>query len=417
MSTLFLDPITDAWTLELADAARAQAWQTAQSQSTPHRRWVAYMNQLCLTAVENLLGIGSQTGSKTGSNLPCSWVADAASRTDIWELVEGSALTVGEHRLILLPTESVDALELAVPQEWVDIPDWAGDYYVAVQLAADEASLRILGYATHPQLKAQGDYDAFDRTYRYDCEDLIPWESFGLIHAADNASQTRTPDQHHALPLATIHSTQAETLIQRLGNPNEPLPRLEIPFDQWGALLAQPSWCQRLGAARRGQAASAVPGRVIAPVTRLSNWLQQQFENGWQPLEGSSRLATRSFLQSRGSQDLEPGEPEEEAIAPRVYTVKPLALSNEAQLLLVLGVTPLRGGDRRIDLSLEPGETHGVLPQATQLRLLSDTGAELGQAQADANEMIEMQFRASPGETFAVEIRSENIRYFEQFEV
>ena len=35
---------------------------------------------------------------------------------------------------MLIPSEAIDDSELEVPQEWVDIPSWAADYYLAVQI-------------------------------------------------------------------------------------------------------------------------------------------------------------------------------------------------------------------------------------------------------------------------------------------
>jgi len=36
-----------------------------------------------------------------------------------------------------------DLTKRMVPQEWVDIPEWAADYYLAVQVNPDSGWLRI----------------------------------------------------------------------------------------------------------------------------------------------------------------------------------------------------------------------------------------------------------------------------------
>jgi hypothetical protein len=86
--------------------------------------------------------------------------AKAGMAPALWEMVNGSIVTVGKMRIALIPTEAVDRSELAVPQEWVDIPSWAADYYLGVQIDPDCRELTIYGFTTHQQLKNQATYDA-----------------------------------------------------------------------------------------------------------------------------------------------------------------------------------------------------------------------------------------------------------------
>ncbi len=406
MSTLFLDTITDAWTLPLTETDRQQAWQASQSQGNPERRWVTYLNRLTLNAFQQVC--------PSALNQPCAPWPSLAALPAIWEFTTGMAIALGEHRLVLIPTETVDASEFSVPQEWVDIPDWAADYYVSVQLTPNESELRILGCTSHQWLKTSADYDAFDRTYTCETEDLMAWESFALTYGRYAAAQTRGP----VAAIAPLDATQAQNLIQRLGNPQELLPRLEIPFAQWGALLANPVWREQLFAVHRGQ--SAVD--VLAPITQLSLWLQSQFDSLWQPLDSVPRLQAIPTRSRRAPATQIDGEvagngAENGAIAPMVHRVKPVTFNESVRLWLVLGVAPLQDGDRRIFLSLEPAEAEQALPGSVQLRLLSDAEEEIGQASAATTEVIEMQFRASPGEQFFVEISSEATRLLEHFEV
>ncbi|GAB1540292.1 hypothetical protein NUACC21_29610 [Scytonema sp. NUACC21] len=52
----------------------------------------------------------------------------------IWDVVNGTAITIGKTRLVLIPDEAADTETLTVPQEWVDIPEWMADYYLAIQV-------------------------------------------------------------------------------------------------------------------------------------------------------------------------------------------------------------------------------------------------------------------------------------------
>ncbi len=54
--------------------------------------------------------------------------------SDTWQFVNGSVLELNGKRIVLLPSKAIDRSELVIPQEWVDIPAWAGDYFMAVQI-------------------------------------------------------------------------------------------------------------------------------------------------------------------------------------------------------------------------------------------------------------------------------------------
>lgn len=71
--------------------------------------------------------------------------------SSIWEVVNGTAIGIGETRIVLIP-EAMDTDEYEVQAEWVDIPSWAADYYLAVQVNSEDCWLRIWGYTTHKKL-------------------------------------------------------------------------------------------------------------------------------------------------------------------------------------------------------------------------------------------------------------------------
>ena len=193
--------------LEIDHIAQQQAWPKSRALATPSSRWQAYLNQLCLETVCPWLA----EESNRGKALPCP---KAALLPTVWELVTGSAVEVGPLRFILLPTETIDLETLTVPQEWVDIPEWIGDYYLTVQVNVDEGWLRIAHFATHAQIKDKAEYDWRDRTYRLDNSHTISDLNVLWI------SQELYPEEVKRVavaPLPTLAKAQAENLIQRLG--------------------------------------------------------------------------------------------------------------------------------------------------------------------------------------------------------
>ncbi|AFY99666.1 DUF1822 family protein [Calothrix sp. PCC 6303] len=250
--TLMLEETTQLW-FELSETALTTAWQNSQNCSTPGSRWNAYLNRVCLDTFLPWLQEEYAPQAQTVANL-----ADLPS---IWEVVNGTAISFGGLRMVLIPTEAIDLSEMRIPQEWVDIPDWVADYYVAVQVNIDENSLRVWGYTTHSFLKNSAHYDASDRVYCLDQENLI--SDIDILWVARQIC----PDEITRLEvpaLAAPAQTQADNLLQRLGNREVLTPRLEVPFSIWGALLANQSWTNKLYQQRQG----------MPQQWSITNWLQ-----------------------------------------------------------------------------------------------------------------------------------------------
>lgn len=213
----------------------------SSSFSNPTSRYQGYINELCLSAVLPWIQEEFTSQAKVW---PTTTVLPS-----FWELVNGTAIVVDVTRFILVPSENIDDSELRVPQEWVDLPGWAGDYYLAVQVEPDEDYVRVWGYCTHEQLKNRGHYDAGDRTYAVDATEIIHDISvLALTQELCPQAITRAAIS----PLPTLPQTQAHNLITRLGKPEVVTPRLAIPFPLWGGLIEHGGWRQSLYQQRLG---------------------------------------------------------------------------------------------------------------------------------------------------------------------
>lgn len=217
----------------------AKPWN--QSFSTPGAQRRAELNQHCLNAFLPWL-------NEEQTAIPQIWTREEALPS-FWEVVNGTAISIDTLRLVFIPSEAIDLSELRVPQEWVDIPTWAADYYIAVQVDLEEGWIRVMGYVTHQRLKVSGTYDERDRAYCFDTTDLIQDINVLWIarqFCADEPLRAEIP------PLPALPQSQAENLLKRLGNPDLIFPRLEIPFQLWGSLLEHGGWRQRLYEKRQG---------------------------------------------------------------------------------------------------------------------------------------------------------------------
>jgi len=372
MVSAFVEP--QDWVIEVSPEMQAAAWQFSRSIPTESGRWTAYLNQLCLESC--LPWIQDYLPS---ANV---WMNAADSRS-IWNFVNGSVITVGTMRIALIPTDAIDQSELEVSQEWIDIPQWAADYYLAVQIA--EGEIRLYGYATHRQIKA-GTYNSNDRTYCLDVEDMN-----ADLNALWLSCPHFTTDQTRAAiaSIPTLPTAQADQLIER--SSNVLLPRLEIPFASWAAILENSSLRQRL--------------YQPTATTRLNQWLQGQIDVAWQVLDRvllpqQIAIAVRS--------------PDTQAIENEIYRAKAYNFET-GQIALVIGISSVSDTERRIRLQIHPAGGAVYLPGATQLRLLSEDGSEIGQASAAVTETMQLQFRASEGELFQVEITCDQQTLTERF--
>jgi Protein of unknown function (DUF1822) len=296
----------------------------------------ALINQLCLDAFLCMLREEFAVAAKVYPN--------NAVLASIWEFVNGTAITFGSARLVLIPTLAMDSDELRVPQEWIDIPQWVGDYYIGVQVNPDEGWVRVYGYTNHQKIKTFGVYNPSDRTYSLESEDLI--QDLNVLWLTTQYYPEVTRAEVAALP--PLPQAQAENLLQRLGA-DVKFPRLEIPFQLWGALLAHGGWRQRLYELRQG----------ATQQTSVIQWLQDGVENfattlGWLTREF---VAVPTGMRSRDAASTI-GLSRQLLIAGNAYELRIFSKGNAEELIW--------------RFELLPSNPENLIPAGLKLRLLTE---------------------------------------------
>ncbi|MGF1479985.1 MAG: DUF1822 family protein [Cyanophyceae cyanobacterium] len=365
-------------TLAISADVQSSAWQN-QSGATEASRWNAYLNQLCL---QTLLPWFREEQDSQARPWP-----HPSALASFWEVVNGVAIAALGARLVLMPTEAVDLDELRVPQEWIDLPEWAADYYLAVQVNPDEQLLRVWGYSTHQQLKA-AEYDAGSRTYVLDGDELIA--DINALWVARRLCPNE-PTRAALTPLPSLSATQANNLLQRLGDPAVLVPRLAVPFTTWGALLKHGGWRQQLADRRRG----------LPEQYSVLQWLQT----------GVSRLAQQSGWQRV---DFQPSLASARGAASQLIPalVRQLAIANQSYQLRIFPLSNLDSSAWRIELrSLAPG---GRIPAGFKLRLLSEAlepfpGNEV--TATTAVDQLGLEVALAPGEGLVWEVEPTPANY------
>ena len=264
--------------LTINEAEQEIAWQQAQHHSNPISRYNAYLNGVCLSAVLNWLSEGL---APEAFPQPSVWHSQDIS--SIWEVVNGTAIEVGDTRLVLIPSDEGDLKKLCVPQEWVDIPNWSADYYLPVQVNLDadedECWMEVCGFATHRQLKNGGTYGAGDRTYALPTKELT--ESLVVMQITLGLNL-----QAEVSPLPSLSELKVAELLQKLGNPSVYSPRLVVPFEHWASFLANDECRQQLYNQRletiQGPAVAAAPSVMVQSQANLLQRAKNYLQAGWQ---------------------------------------------------------------------------------------------------------------------------------------
>ncbi|HEY9642421.1 MAG TPA: DUF1822 family protein [Coleofasciculaceae cyanobacterium] len=326
--------------LEIDETLRARAWQESRAFATAASRWNAYLNQLCLQTVLAWL--------REEYDPQAAVFPHRAALTSYWEVVNGAAIAFAGRRLILIPCEAIEVDELRVPQEWVDIPSWVGDYYGAIQVNEDEGWVQFKGFVTHRQLKERGQYEWNDRVYCVDQSDLIAdfgalWVSRQL--APQEITQVATPA---IAPLPT--TMQANHLIERLGHPAVVMPRLAIPFEPWAALMAHGGWRQKIAERRRG----------LPEQRSLLQWLQ----TGVSTLAQQAGWGQVEFQQAAGARG--------EASGLGRALSRPLTIADQPYELLVSPVAAEEAEPHAWRFTLRSLAAGGLIPAGFVLRLLTE---------------------------------------------
>ncbi len=327
--------------LELNQVTVEQAWEQSQAANSTSQ-WQKYLNQVALNTFLPWLQTEEDASAKVGF--------DSATQADIWEVVNGTLINIDGAKIVLIPSEAEDLSELRVPQEWIDIPEWTADYYLAVQVSVDGGYVRVWGYTTHQQLKNNGNFSHGDRTYSLSDDELIA--DIDVLWVARELCPNEVT-QATVEPINSVADAQADNLIERLGSKTQLLPRLAVPFTTWAALMQNKTLVRRLAATRQGKTTK----------TPVMQWLKQGVSNvaaelGWRQIEMTlSGVGARSAATA-----------ETTSAVPAYGLAKQIAIANQPYELRVIPLN--EAGSWRFELGcVTPGCV--VLP-GVKLRLLTE---------------------------------------------
>jgi Protein of unknown function (DUF1822) len=220
----------------------------------------------CLAVIKNWLE--NSLGFQSEYDFPYQGIRERDSFVN--HLVSGFCLKINGHKIVFIPSESLDTESYEIPQEWVDLSNWMGSYYLPVQVDLAGGYLRLWGAISYQQIKDKAKLDRVLRYYQVNFDDLCT--NLDVLWASCELEPTS--------PLATPLPAARHSSIDRLGAllPAQ-VPRLAMPFSEWAAVLNSAEQLAEY------QQAQGLRGSLL---TRLSDWLTaqaQELADNWQAIE------------------------------------------------------------------------------------------------------------------------------------
>lgn len=408
--TLNFDDLTEIhpeylW-IEFSAKEREIAWQEAvnnnsktnyQNDAACHR---AFVNRLCLNAFVKWLEDEPDLLEKFQIPQLCE------DLYQVCEFVNGIDLNFDGFRLVLLPNEQSDPIEFRIPQEWVDISNWAANYYLSVQLNVEEGWLRICGFISHQEIRKKAQYDPIDRTYYVNNRDLI-----ADINIMWVAQELCTLEQPQVETLPRLSETQAKQIIEQLSKPTVYSPRLHIEFTHWGAILASPKYRTILYNQRIKHSQINLMEKTETIVQNLSSWFDNLFDEGWRSVDDLLSLTDTKAFQFRSDSVLN-------EVCVKGAKLIDLGMQLESQsVALLIGLSPQVDNKVGIRVQLYPASGESYLPDKMQLTLLSESGNALQSVESRSydNYIQLKRFKLPLGKYFSIQVAREGIKIKEDF--
>ncbi|MBL1208910.1 DUF1822 family protein [Geminocystis sp. GBBB08] len=249
----------DELKIQLSDEIKRETWQQIKQLSNEVASYRGYLNLLARKTFISWLNLMLET------NILDTWQLE--NNLSIWEFVNGNAIDIDSNRIILIPTETQDKTEIDIPEEWLKIPDWVGNYYVAVEVNIEENYLNFWGYTSYEDLQTHGKLDSFNHTVDFPVEYLE--NDLNLMCLEYEYGWDMIP-QIESLPL--LSPQQKENLFKEIKDNLSP--RLLGNFNQWLSFISNSQTRYQLFCSRQS--------------INLSQWFKGENEStltkGWQTL-------------------------------------------------------------------------------------------------------------------------------------
>jgi Protein of unknown function (DUF1822) len=204
------------------------------------------------------------------------------------QLVNGFCLKINNgdgiiSKVVFIPGEQIDIDSFEIAQEWVDLSNWLGDYYVPIQVDVETQHLHLWGMITHQDLKQMEEPD--DEMFRYynvDADRMVDnlevlWTSCELAPE---------PRSNNIPKLVTQGVTSLIDRVKSEAGSN--FDRLILAFEQWGAILNDRSgYLEQYLTYEVQTLVTTSPNQLVGSLIVLSRWFNKQIneiQRDWQSI-------------------------------------------------------------------------------------------------------------------------------------
>lgn len=368
--------------LELSENEIEEARSIASDYSNPLARQQAFLNSLCQNSLKQ-------------------WLVDRAgfdrvelpdNSSELWEFIHGFILQVEDKQIVVIPSEDSDIEGFTVQREWVDIPDLAADFYLVVRVDIDEKILHFWGFISREEIREFAELEPLYRQYLVDRNLIIDtidllWDSCRFGESEKGAID----------PLPALSETEARELIQTLSIPSLYSPRLQIPFEKWGALLNEKKWREELYRSR-------IQSRFIF----LRNWLEEQFEKEWLDVgQFLKREPVRSREIRKRTGDMKK----------RLKLIDLQVQLKKVSVLLLIAIASQDNGTYQIVAQIYPVSANSVLPPNLGIAQFLPSGQELQTViSRQYDNWIQLRpFQCREGQQFSLKVFWNDFSVVEEF--
>lgn len=271
------EPISETG-IELSVEQVDRAIELAQPISDPDQQWQTYLHLLALVGFEQWL---SERSPDLAFNS-----ADCALFQPQTTALLGSVcnLEVGEFKVGLIATGSLADTTVNVPRAMIDLPTYAAQFYVWVEVLEEQEQVRIQGYARADQLRAYQLAPQRDHTY------ALPVDWFSLD--ADNLLLNLRCLEPSVVPLLAVSqppvNPAAEQVRQKLAEvqaeyANRSLNQ-SLTWDEIVTVLAHPAWLDPSTPTANNLSANVQPDMksssptVVQNILNVATWFQGQLD-------------------------------------------------------------------------------------------------------------------------------------------
>ncbi|MGD1872304.1 MAG: DUF1822 family protein [Mastigocoleus sp.] len=397
--------------LEVSASEQEALWRKSlandYSNKSAHHR--SFINDLCLNAFLKWLEDEPDLQKKLNIHKP------SYNLYQRWEFVHGIELISNHNRLVIIPNEQDDIREFRIPQEWVDIHNWAANYYLAAQLNLEEEWLRIWGFVSYEKVRKKAQYDSIDRTYRVQQSDMIAdidimWltQELCATNLKNSALATTKPQLE---PLPKLSEIQGIKVIEQLSKPTLYSPRLDIDFKVWGTILSSDKYQELLYEQRIKKSQGYVMENAHKIVQNLNLWYENIFSEGWQTVDELLNLADMKAFQFRSDSVLN-------EICVKGAKLIDLGLQLERKsVVLLIGLSPQIDSKVGVRVQLYPVSGETYLPASLKLSLLSESGKTIQSVESRSydNYIQLRRFKLPLGKFFSIQVILKDVNIIENF--